>query len=687
MSTRDFTANVISATKVVPDGNFKDSKASGIWDINEALDLIKGGNWPNAANFSPGAFVDGLFQTHLYTGNNSNQTITNGIDLSGKGGLVWLKGRDNGYYNILFDTERGALKNIYSDLDDQEGTMSNGLSAFNSNGFTLGDNGDLNGNNTKQVSWTFRKQPKFFDVVTYTGTQDGDKTISHSLNTTVGMAIVRRYDASGDWYVYHRSRGTGKFLYLLTNAEASGSIVTATSDTTITLSQSNGFNTSGQSYLVYLFAHNDDDGGFGEPGDQDIIKCGTYTGNGNDNGPEIALGFDPQFFMFKKTSGTGNWFVYDTTRGWGTGASTVSGTDSSGPYLLWNEANQEATSNRLNPTSTGVKIHDSNDAWNENNSTFIYMAIRAGGMQTPTTASSVFSMDAFNNSGDPKYDSTHIVDMALIKLTDDTGDWYNYARPMRYKYLSTHTTAAEANASEANFDHMRGFSSSNWGNDDYQAWMWKRARGYFDVVTYTGTSSAKTVAHNLGVAPEMIWIKNRGDTENWVVYHSGIDSSTPEDYYLRLNTTAARIDVDGGAGNRFNRTAPTASVFTVGTDDDVNDNTYDYKAYLFATVAGVSKLGTYTGNDGSTNVDCGFTNGASFVLIKKINGTGDWFIFDSTRGIVAGNDPSLKLNTNEAEDDLGARDIIDPLAAGFTVNANRGGVNDNGDTFIFYAIA
>ena len=77
MSTKDFTANVISATKVVPDGNFKDSKASGIWDINEALDLIKGGNWPNVANINPSAFVDGLFSTFLYDGTASAQTITN----------------------------------------------------------------------------------------------------------------------------------------------------------------------------------------------------------------------------------------------------------------------------------------------------------------------------------------------------------------------------------------------------------------------------------------------------------------------------------------------------------------------------------------------------------------------------------------------------------------------------------
>ena len=92
MSTRDYTANVISATPVVPDGNFKTSKASGVWDINEALDLIKGGNWPNAANLDPAAFVDGLFNAFVYTTDGtSSKTITTGMDLSSNEGLVWLK--------------------------------------------------------------------------------------------------------------------------------------------------------------------------------------------------------------------------------------------------------------------------------------------------------------------------------------------------------------------------------------------------------------------------------------------------------------------------------------------------------------------------------------------------------------------------------------------------------------------
>ena len=166
MTTRDYTANVISATKVVPDGNFKDSKASGVWDINEALDLIKGGNWPNAANFNPASFVDGLFSIDVWNGTGSEQTITNDIDLSNEGGLVWIKLRTTttgfSFDNHLFDTERGALKRIRSNRTNAESNYSNSLTSFNSNGFTLGSDpssGNVNygtGTNT-YVSWTFEE--------------------------------------------------------------------------------------------------------------------------------------------------------------------------------------------------------------------------------------------------------------------------------------------------------------------------------------------------------------------------------------------------------------------------------------------------------------------------------------------------------------------------------------------------
>jgi hypothetical protein len=111
-----------------------------------------------------------------------------------------------------------------------------------------------------------------------------------------------------------------------------------------------------------------------------------------------------------------------------------------------------------------------------------------------------------------------------------------------------------------------------------------------------------------------------------------------------------------------------------------------YIAYLFATVAGVSKVGSYTGSSSAVNVDCGFTSGARFILIKRTSASGDgWFTFDSVRGIVAGNDPFLYLNDTQSE--FTSYDAIDPYDAGFTVTTALAGLNTNGSTYIFYAIA
>jgi len=314
-------------------------------------------------------------------------------------------------------------------------------------------------------------------------------------------------------------------------------------------------------------------------------------------------------------------------------------------------------------------------------------------MQTPTAASSVFAIDTMGSTGDgnaPSFRSTFPVDMAMRV---DTGVANNEiaARLMGSKWLYTNTTDAEANLNQNKFDYQNGWMTFTSTASNYHSYMWKRAPSYLDVVAYTGTGTAGlTVNHNLGVAPEMTWVKRRDSATNWRVNVAALGTDGQDSPSLRLNLNNAAEDDNGsyfGNNNSGGYSAPTSSVLTFGGHGDVNASGGSYIAYLFATVAGVSKIGTYTGNDGTTNVDCGFTNGASFVLIKKTNGNNNWFVFDSTRGMGTGNTPSLKLDTTEAEDDLGARDIIDPLAAGFTVNANRGGVNDNGDTFIFYAIA
>ena len=111
-----------------------------------------------------------------------------------------------------------------------------------------------------------------------------------------------------------------------------------------------------------------------------------------------------------------------------------------------------------------------------------------------------------------------------------------------------------------------------------------------------------------------------------------------------------------------------------------------FVAYLFATLPGISKVGSYTGNGSSQTINCGFTTGARFILIKRTDSTGDWYVWDTARGIVAGNDPHLSLNTTAAE--VTTNDSIDPNASGFIVNQVAAtNINVNAATYIFLAIA
>tara|TARA_Y100000015_G_scaffold24466_1_gene23581 strand:- start:521 stop:1165 length:645 start_codon:yes stop_codon:yes gene_type:complete len=212
--------------------------------------------------------------------------------------------------------------------------------------------------------------------------------------------------------------------------------------------------------------------------------------------------------------------------------------------------------------------------------------------------------------------------------------------------------------------------------------MWKRAPGFFDVTTDIGTGSAHTITHNLGVVPEMMWRKHRTSTsDDWFVYHKGLnDGTNPYTHFIRLNSTNAQSNDSGGRWNA----APTASVFSVGSSSSTNQNTGDYITWLFATVDGVSKVGSYNGNGGTQNIDCGFSNGAALIIIKNYTDSEGWKLHTIERGIVAGNDPFTDLNNNNAENT--SFDVIDPHPSGFTVN-NFNGWNGSGAKYIFYAVA
>ena len=596
---------------------------------------------------------------------------------SGEGGFVWIKQRTQSNYHYLFDTEATPITSaLLLPLTIGLSATTTALTGFNSDGFSLGSNAGVNGTHD-MVSWSWRKAPKFFDVVTYTGNGTAGRQIAHDLGCEVGCIIVKRTDGSGVWAVYHRGVDGGTapetyslFLHL-TNGQTDRIYWndTAPTSTEFTLGADGSVNGNGQTFVAYLFAHNDGDGEFGPDGDADIIKCGSYTGNGDSSGTNtIELGFEPQWLLIKRYDGSGDWFLMDVMRGMN---------DNVGAHLDANTANVESSSGTtaIMARPTGFSLHTGSN-FNGSNDDFIYVAIRRGPLAAPEDATDVFAIDTGTNPAIPTFTSGFPVDMGIFTAT--TGDSnYIKSRLSGDKYLLTNSTATEA-TDTAFFDNMDG-----WENNlpsTYLSWMWKRAPSYFDVVAYTGTGSNRTVNHNLGVAPEMMWIKNRDVSENWIVYHKDVGATK----YLMLDRTNAETT----NSTRFNDTAPTASVFTVGTDQSVNSPSgHGHIAYLFATVDGVSKMGSYTGNGGTQTIDCGFSSGARFVLMKRTSGIGSWVVFDTARGITTSTDPLLYLDSNGAErSDLSTYDI-NPHSSGFTLMGGGTYTNSSGSSYIFYAIA
>ena len=198
-------------------------------------------------------------------------------------------------------------------------------------------------------------------------------------------------------------------------------------------------------------------------------------------------------------------------------------------------------------------------------------------------------------------------------------------------------------------DYQDGYAETYYGGSGHQSWSWKRGLG-MDVVCYRGTGESRTIKHNLGVAPEMIWIKRRaqsGNSGDWMVGHKDLYGGTnPWSYYLVLNKEQAEAN-DFAPFDSF---APTVDAFGVGTSNRVNNNDDEYVAYLFASVPGFSKIGTYAGQNTNYTLDLGFTPRFFLCKARTQPQSTYWAYFDSVRGISSGTTPRLSLNVNNAND-------------------------------------
>ena len=629
-------------------------------------------------------YVDDVFSTFLYEGNGSSQTITNGIDLSGEGGLVWLKNRDNAERHSLQDTERGVNKLLDSSDTIAEVSITS-VNSFNSDGFGLNtSNSIFNGSGEDYVSWTFRKAPGFFDVVTWSGNSTAGRQIPHSLGSTPGMIIVKRLTSAENWYVYHRSLGATKWIKFSTDQPVSTSSMTwndtEPTSTHFTVGSDSSVNITGSDYVAYLFAH--DDQSFGTNEDEAIIKCGSYTGNGSATGVLQNLGFEPQWVLIRRTDSTESWQLVDSMRGVTTG-----GDDKN---LEPNSSTQEQNSDIIQFESLGFRPMSADGKTNGSGGSYIYIAIRRP-HKPPSAATDVFAIDnkSAASTNTPQYTSNFPVDFLLNRFNVHATGGPSFRNRHANEYIQTNEATARvadsSNMTKFNYNNGYGDLTSSDSND--YVYMFRRAPGFADLVFYDGDgNTSRSINHNLGVAPELVIIKNRFNTSSgssyWTVHSTQITASQ----YLRLDENQAV----GAAGVD---SYPTATTFPVSKSSSVyntlNKSGDSYVAYLFASVAGICKIGKYTGAGGSTDVDvdCGFTNGARFVMIKKTNGVGDWNVFDTSRGINSGTEKYFTLNNSFAPYEF---DVIDPLSSGFTVvneTAASQGFNVSGDTYLFIAIA
>jgi len=202
-----------------------------------------------------------------------------------------------------------------------------------------------------------------------------------------------------------------------------------------------------------------------------------------------------------------------------------------------------------------------------------------------------------------------------------------------------------------------GYNNTNNSGSTYVGWGWKKQSGVFDIVTYTGNGSNRTISHNLNSIPTMMIIKNyeSGGT-NWFVYHVGIGDASK---YVKLNQS----NTESTKASLFNSTAPTSSVFSLGTDNDGNENNQDFICYLFGNKQGVSHCGSFVGNNSSDGTFVPLSFKPRWIMIKGINIARNWGINDTKRSPINQTQDSLYANVSDAE--TGSGNYIDFTASGF----------------------
>ena len=441
---------------------------------------------------SSARFIEEVFSTYIYSGQNSNQQIVNNIDTQYPAkALVWIKQRTSsgsgadmrhilGYNGFGTNLQLGPD----STLGLTGGQDSGGINAYNTNGFTAKYAWNANEAGATYASWTFKTNPKFFDIATFTQASGSTTTFSHDLGSAPGCMFIKTTGVNNFWLVYHRSLGNNQYIILNnTGVAQSYSGGFSVSSTSVTINNAL-LAATGNIFVAFCFAH--DAGGFGLTGAENMISCGTVTGNGTTPNTVVSLGYEPQWILLKDYVNGGSWYIIDNMRGF----PVTGGTH---PVLLPNSSGAEATGfNRAHPQPTGFNLGN-NDA-----NTYLYIAIRRGPMQIPTDATKVFSPLNNSNSTGTQNTTGFPVDLQIWNLT--TGYQATVQDRLRgVSTTSTQTSVPELVIPYTYAEYLNAFQVRNWNMTGFETptavngsnviwWNFRRAPSFFDIVCYTGNN-------------------------------------------------------------------------------------------------------------------------------------------------------------------------------------------------------
>jgi hypothetical protein len=678
------------------------------------------------------------FNTTLYTGTGATLAITG---VAFQPDMVWVKNYGtSGYNHCLQDSVRGPSSNLnilYPDgtFAQSTNTGSNYFNSLNSDGFTVASSAYFGASSNSYVAWSWKaggaptatnaaaagSVPTLgsvmvdgtastsalagtlavmkisanttlgLSIIQYNG---GTGTLPHELGVTPRLIIQKNQDATNPWYTYIPPGVIdANYNYLELNTTATLGQTSSTAPTSTTF---NPVSTDTGPFIAYAFA---DKAGF--------CKIDKYTGNGSENGPIIQTGFQPAFILIKNTSAAENWEMFDDKR---------SVTNPRDDVIFANLNYAEYTNQsqkKINFLEDGFQIAGTDGSVNGNGNILLYIAFAADpSTTTPSLADSFSAVLNTSPTTNQAIAAGFTPDIAWIKgATTSPTSWG------QYDTIRGDGEVLQSDNDQAEYDYSghpsgdlgmkftsTGYTTPPVTNDninnssgDFINYFWKAGGGLgsintdgtissivsanqaagISIVKFSSSSSnSTTVGHGLGAIPQLVIAKRLDSTGNWAVMAPVLGNG-----YTLLNTDGS---YQGADASIWNNTAPTSSVFTTAGGSGTFFNAGNFIAYLFTSITGFSKIGSYVGNNPTAvSVNVGFN--PDFLIFKNTTNGTDWLVYDKQRSPTGNYDEYIYLNLTDAQGTTGGN-WVTPTATGFTTNSSGGSlVNESGSTYLYVA--